>query len=321
MFPWALEAEMIKMKKNKREINVEVLVGLFVSGALLALGIFTIVLGGTTLFKTHYQIEVLFDEIGGLQEGDGVYMRGKQIGYVKQTLLEPKDVRVVLTLDEPVVFRNDYRIEVMSASMLGGKYLRLDLGHPASNLLPEGAKLLGESPVDVMANFNMAVDSMQQMLAAVGAGEGTLGRLLSDDTLYKQVLELNQGLLGFMGKIKSADGTFNRLISDPSVYVQTEQLLGRLNHVVGQIEQGEGLLGQLLNEKSTTIDDMEFAVAELATLMAQLNSTNGTIGKLINDPALYEESTELVGEARATMDDLRETSPLRSFGSVIFGAF
>ena len=309
------------MKKNKREVNVEVLVGLFVSVALLALGIFTIVLGGTTLLKSHYQVEVLFDEIGGLQEGEGVYMRGKQIGYVKQTLLEPKSVRVVLTLDKPVLFRNDYRIDVMSASMLGGKYLRLDLGHPASDPLPEGAQLLGESPVDVMANFNTAVEGMQQMLAAVGAGEGTLGRLLSDETLYNQIVEMNTGFLGFIRKMEAADGTFNRLIHDPAVYVQAEQLLARLNQVTGQIEEGEGLVGQLLNEKTTTIDDLELAVAELATVIQQLNSTNGTIGKLINDPALYDESTELIGEARATMDDLRETSPLRSFGSVIFGAF
>ena len=309
------------MKKNKREVNVEVLVGLFVSVALLALGIFTIVLGGTTLLKSHYQVEVLFDEIGGLQEGEGVYMRGKQIGYVKQTLLEPKSVRVVLTLDKPVLFRNDYRIDVMSASMLGGKYLRLDLGHPASDPLPEGAQLLGESPVDIMANFNTAVEGMQQMLAAVGAGEGTLGRLLSDETLYNQIVEMNTGFLGFIRKMEAADGTFNRLIHDPAVYVQAEQLLARLNQVIGQIEEGEGLVGQLLNEKTTTIDDLELAVAELATVIQQLNSTNGTIGKLINDPALYDESTELIGEARATMDDLRETSPLRSFGSVIFGAF
>ena len=158
-------------------MNVEVLVGLFVSGALVALGIFTIVLGGTTLLKSNYQVEVLFDEIGGLQEGEGVYMRGKQIGYVKKTVLESKSVRVFLTLDEPVIFRSDYQIDVMSSSMLG-KYLRLDLGHPASDPLPDEALLLGKSPIDVMANFNTAVDSMQQMLAAVGAGQGTLGRLL-----------------------------------------------------------------------------------------------------------------------------------------------
>ena len=60
-----LIVEIIKMKRNKREVNIEVLVGLFVSGALVALGIFTIVLGGTSLLKTQYQVEVIFNEIGG----------------------------------------------------------------------------------------------------------------------------------------------------------------------------------------------------------------------------------------------------------------
>ena len=60
---------------------------------------------------------------------------------------------------------------------------------------------------------------------------------------------------------------------------------------------------------------------ELGMVMHQINSTNGTIGKLINDPTLYNESSDLIGETRATVDDLRETSPLRSFGSLIFGAF
>ena len=78
-------------------------------------------LGGTTLLKSNYQVEVLFDEIGGLQEGEGVYMRGKQIGYVKKTVLESK-VSGVLTLDEPVIFRSDYQIDVMSSSMLGNIY-------------------------------------------------------------------------------------------------------------------------------------------------------------------------------------------------------
>lgn len=309
------------MKRNKREVNIEVLVGLFVSGALVALGIFTIVLGGTSLLKTQYQVEVIFNEIGGLQEGEGVYMRGKQVGYVKETILEPNNVRVILTLDKPITFFTDYRIDVMTSSMLGGKYLRLDLGQSESEVLPAGKVLIGETPVDVMVNLNIAIEGMQEMLASVSRGEGTLGKLLGDETLYHQLLELNTGLLLIMKDMELADGTFNRLLHDPSIYVQAEQLLGRLNNVVGQIDNGEGLIGQLINKKTTAIDDLELAMEELGMVLHQINSTNGTIGKLINDPTLYDESSDLIGETRATVDDLRETSPLRSFGSLIFGAF
>ena len=282
------------MKRNKREVNIEVLVGLFVSGALVALGIFTIVLGGTSLLKTQYQVEVIFNEIGGLQEGEGVYMRGKQVGYVKETILEPNNVRVILTLDKPITFRTDYRIDVMTSSMLGGKYLRLDLGQSESEVLPAGEVLVGETPVDVMVNLNIAIEGMQEMLASVSRGEGTLGKLLGDETLYHQLLELNTGLLLIMKDMELADGTFNRLLHDPSIYVQAEQLLGRLNNVVGQIDDGEGLIGQLINKKTTAIDDLELAMQEFGMVMHQINSTNGTIGKLINDPTLYDESLSLI---------------------------
>lgn len=309
------------MKNRKREVNLEVLVGLFLSVALLALGVFTIVLGGNSLLKEHYSIEVFFEEIGGLQEGEGVYLRGKQIGYVKATELLPQEVRVVLELDQPVTFREDYRIEVMSASMLGGKFLELYLGDPSGKPLGAGVFLRGEHPVDVMENLNVAVSSLQQIMVTFGSGEGTLGKLMTDETLYNQLLELNTGLLGFMKQVEAQDGSFARFMREPDLYNETTALMRRLNGLVERVEAGEGVIGQLMTEETTAIEQLEFTVAQLGMIMGQLNSTNGTLGKLINDPQLYDEGAGLVEEARATMDDLRETSPLRSFGSVLFGAF
>lgn len=309
------------MRNKKREVNVEVLVGLFLSVALLALGVFTIVLGGNSLLKEHYSVEVFFDEIGGLQEGEGVYLRGKQIGYVKTTELLPREVRVVLELDHPVTFRENYRVEVMSASMLGGKFLQLYLGDPAGEPLEPDTHLIGEQPVDVMENLNLAVSSLQQIMMTFGSGEGTLGKLMTDETLYNQLLELNTGLLGFMKQLQTQDGSFARLMRDPDLYIEAEALISRLNRLAEGVEEGEGLIGQLMTEETRAIEQLEFTMAQLGMMMGQLNSTNGTLGKLINDPQLYDEGTELMEEARATMDDLRETSPLRSFGSVLFGAF
>jgi len=36
---------------------------------------------------------------------------------------------------------------------------------------------------------------------------------------------------------------------------------------------------------------------------------------------LYTSATELVDEAHATIDNLRETSPITTFSSIFFGAF
>ena len=70
--------------------------------------------------------------------------------------------------------------------------------------------------------------------------------------------------------------------------------------------------------------------AEKATWMAleaiQALGGNGYIndyptGRLLRDAKLYDETTLLVEDVRAAVDDLREASPIASFGSVLFGAF
>ena len=307
--------------QNKREVNVEVLVGLFLFVALIVLGIFTIVLGGNKLLQPHYDVEVVFSEIGGLQEGEGVYLRGKQIGYVKETILKQEQVDVTLSLDVPIEFHRGYRIEVMSASMLGGKYIKIDPGKYESPLISMDEPLLGELPVDVMAEFNTALHNLQTMMGAMGEGKGTLGSLLADDTLYKELVALTENVNQISGKIALGEGTIGRLVKDPSLYTQAEEVFGGLQALLARVESGEGLAGEFFTEDSDILAELRQASAEMNSAMRQLNSTNGTLGKLMQDPALYDEATGLMKAARGTVDDLRESSPLRSFGSVVFGAF
>ena len=45
------------------------------------------------------------------------------------------------------------------------------------------------------------------------------------------------------------------------------------------------------------------------------------LGRLVNDDGLYEQIEGIVEEARAALDDVRETSPVVTFTSIFFGAF
>jgi phospholipid/cholesterol/gamma-HCH transport system substrate-binding protein len=307
--------------QNKREVNVEVLVGLFLFIALIVLGIFTIALGGNKLLQPHYDVEVIFGEIGGLQEGEGVYLRGKQIGYVKETILKQEQVDVTLSLDLLIEFHRGYRIEVMSTSMLGGKYIKIDPGKYESPVISMDEPLIGEMPVDVMAEFNTALHSLQTMMGAMGEGQGTLGKLLADDTLYQELVVLTENVNQISSKIAQGEGTMGRLVQDQSLYIQAEDVLAGVQSLLAHVESGEGLIGEFFTEDSDMLLELRQASVEINSAMRQLNSTNGTLGKLMRDPALYDEAAGLMKTARGTVDDLRESSPLRSFGSVVFGAF
>ena len=287
----------------KKNINTQIIVGSFLFIMIIALGVFTIILGGSKVLKNQYNYEIIFNDIGGLQEGDGVFLRGKKIGYVKNTILNSDNVNVVLSLDMPIVFYENYKIEVASASMLGGKILNIDLGQLHLNQLSKTETLYGTDPIDIMADFHIAVHNLKNILNVILEEEGTLGKLIFDDGIYLALEKLADGSGKILAKIDSGEGTIGKLLVNDSLYNDTEKLVDNFNKVTERVASGSGPLGQLLSEENKVIDDLQQAVNELNIALVKLNSTNSTIGKLLNDSELYDEGTKII-------DDVRK-SPLR----------
>ena len=287
----------------KKNINTQIIVGSFLFIMIIVLGVFTIILGGSKVLKNQYNYEIIFNDIGGLQEGDGVFLRGKKIGYVKNTILNSDNVNVVLSLDVPIVFYENYKIEVASASMLGGKILNIDLGQLHLNQLSKTETLYGTDPINIMADFHIAVHNLKNILDVILEEEGTLGKLIFDDGIYLALEKLADGSGKILAKIDSGEGTIGKLLVNDSLYNDTEKLVDNFNKVTERVVSGSGPLGQLLSEENKVIDDLQQAVNELNIALVKLNSTNSTIGKLLNDSELYDEGTKII-------DDVRK-SPLR----------
>ena len=62
-------------------------------------------------------------------------------------------------------------------------------------------------------------------------------------------------------------------------------------------------------------------MANIEEITRKINQGDGTVARLVNDDDLYKEIQRTISDARAALDDLRETSPITTFSSVFFGAF
>ena len=90
---------------------------------------------------------------------------------------------------------------------------------------------------------------------------------------------------------------------------------------VWNLADGKGTLGQLMSGDEMAFEDLEASLANIRSITDSINEGEGTLGRLVRDAKLYDETTLLVEDIRAAVDDLREASPITSFGSVLFGAF
>jgi phospholipid/cholesterol/gamma-HCH transport system substrate-binding protein len=307
--------------RHKNDLSIEVLVGLFMFIVLIALGIFTIVLSRQNFLQEKYPLTVLFDHVGGLREGDQVFLRGTKVGVIKSTYINGNKVVVQTDLEVPVEFREGYKVEVVASSMLGGKLLKIYEGPPQAEPIPRNTPILGEPPVDILEELGSAVGEFKEMTRKISAGEGTLGRLLSDDEMYESMKVLVSSLRDASMKLSSGEGTIGKLINDPSVYNDLQSIASNLSSVSERLATGEGTLGKLLSEDDALYADVAGAAKNIRSITDQMAAGEGTLGKLMTDDAVYAEVQKLIEDLRAALDDMRETSPVTSFGSVVFGAF
>ncbi|MFT5239233.1 MAG: phospholipid/cholesterol/gamma-HCH transport system substrate-binding protein [Candidatus Promineifilaceae bacterium] len=333
------------MKKSgqARELLVETVVGLFILLIFVGVGLFTIVLSKDYWFRDVFKVHAQFDDVVGLRDGDSVVVRGMKVGNVNEILLKTNSVVVTMLLETDIEIREGYSIRIMPASVLGGQYLHIDQGPFGSKQLPQDMLFDGQTPPDLMNEAALLVSELRERLfdggiiddlerttkafrvvvERIDSGEGTIGKLLSgDETLYTEMVDTMETVSRIAKRIDSGKGTLGKLFSeDTTIYDNLIASTDTLANVMKQLEDGKGTLGKLLSEDDALYTDLHDTVKSLKSVAEKIERGEGLIGKLANDETLYTDIQEVVGEARATLDDFRESSPVVTFSSIFFGAF
>jgi len=299
------------MKKEwvAKELTMEVVVGAFMVMVLLGLCYFTIVLSRENIFTgAGLQREIIFNEIMGLSKGDRVMVHGMTVGKVKRFVLADDGVHVFILLEEPLEIKKDYNVTVITASILGGRYLQIDPGTHTAERLPDGVKLRGTDPNDLVEDTAAVVNSIKKALDEGGIVDN-----------FKQIMA---NLKNISERVNAGKGTIGRLLSDDDkMYRDLSDTVASVKNLAERIEKGEGTIGKLMSADDKMYRDLKEAVESFKNIVTGIEKGEGMIGKLMKDEKLYKEVESLVNEARATIDDFRETAPITTFTSIFFGAF
>ena len=112
-----------------------------------------------------YELRAQFDRVDGLETGSDVRISGIRVGQVTGQTLDPETFRaqVRFTVREDVELPLDTSAAVVSASLLGGKYLQLVPGGDPDVLEPGDEITLTQSSVNLE-------DLIGQMIFSTGSG-------------------------------------------------------------------------------------------------------------------------------------------------------
>lgn len=301
---------------------------ILVSLLLLALGIFYV--GQVShVFGDRYRLVTLMNSAAGLVPGAAVQVAGQNVGQVENIQwIEPEErqelgasVAVQLSVDRAVQaqIRSDSRARVRTQGLLGDRVIDIRPGSPDADVLQPGDTVPSEEPVDyeevlkdaagAVGGLSRLTQRLEELTRRMLAGEGSLGQLVVDTTLYRELTLLSGSLGRFLRRANRGEGSLGRLLTEDRLYEEMVRVTARLDTLTAGVASGRGTLGRLVASDSLYRELREVA-SRSNELLRGLQEGRGAVGRLMTEDEAYEALLKNLADLNALLQEIR-TDPHR----------
>ncbi len=270
---------------------------LVLAGIILFLAALFAIANRSFLFKETFLIQSRYTSVAGLSAGAAVQYQGVNIGRVDAVRLPDRpggkiEVTLAIGVSARHVITKNTQAQIKSDGIVGNQIVVLvtpadDMGE----LIEDGDIIPGVDPFDLfeitdralesVQNFEKAATTFDEIMQDVRRGQGTLGKIVTDTTLYHNF-------------VRTATETQN-------------------------------LMASMADNATSLVALADEATQGVKTLLDKLEHGEGTVARLVNDPALYEEFLAsadtmhaIMSEVRVVLGHLEETSNWGALGAYRF---
>jgi phospholipid/cholesterol/gamma-HCH transport system substrate-binding protein len=333
------------MPKTRSLAWSELKIGVMAVVAVALTALLVIAVGGASGFAwERYELKTSFADVQGLKSGAIVRIAGVEVGKVTSVELSGAGVEVGLSIKKENRSRvtSNSRASIGSMSLLGEPLIDVSAASTGTPLKDGDSIQSVKPPVqfnDVAASANDGIVTATALLKDIRAGKGTVGKLFTDEALYKELNAFVESANAVTASINHGRGTLGKLTNDPRAYDELNASLANLRQVTDRINAGEGSLGQLLKDdklaKSLTAtssnfeqisgrltradntagklltekelyDRMNATVTHLEQLTKNLNDGEGTAGQLLHNKEMYDNMNSAANELKGLISDIRK---------------
>ncbi|HEU0227427.1 MAG TPA: MlaD family protein [Arachidicoccus soli] len=313
------------------KINNETKIGALTIVAIVFLFLGFNFLKGKSIFKNGFYLYAKFPESKGIVGSNPVFINGFQAGTVSEVSAS-KDLKEILV---EIKLNQDYNIPDSSlaninSNPLGTSSVEITLGKSTKFLsskdtlitsltpgflgmvgsqikpLAEQAKNTLQDFDSVMLNINQILDStgkenLQQII--VNLNNITQG-LVTTTHSFNEALNFQTG--AFAGIVRNFDDFSKNLAANN----------GKLDSIMTNMQKTTNNLSEA--DIKGVMDKLKGSVDSLNLVFAKINSTDGTLGAIINSKELYNNLNTTTNSLRILLDDLR-VHPKRYVNISVFG--
>ncbi len=279
--------------------------------------------GGTSIFERKGQFVCYFRNVNGLVRGSPVWMSGVEVGNVRSVsfvnLDSLRQVKVVCRVKKSVwpMLTEDAEVMLGTIGLVGDKYLEIIPGTKGKPVINKMDAIGTRDAGDAIAMFKAGEEAIDEAKSVV-------------DNLDSALARMNRG-----------EGTLGQLATDDQLYHNLTELAARLTRLTADMQQNQERIVSSLEKTATTVerlsdqvnsntgtigklvndpqlyDNLSTTAAHLDTILHKLNTAEGSLGLLVSDTALYVEMTELLVRINNLVTDI-EKNPRKYFKFSVF---
>lgn len=306
-------------------------------GTLTAIAITLLILGfnflkGRSIFKTGYFLYAKYPDAKGLMISNPVYINGYQVGSVFDIENEDDNLKNIIVA---IKLKSSYNIPVNSVASikenpLGAPSIRIRLGND-TKFLQSGDSLITASSAGLLGEIGNKLspigDQLKVTLVSLDSTLRNISSIFNPNTkhnLQEVIVNINKttaslavSSVAIQQMLDKQSGAIAQTMNNVNSF--TKNLADnneKITKTVGNVEAATDKLAK--SDLNGTVSQLKASIEKLNNILGKLNSTDGSIGLLMNDKTLYNNLTNTVRSANILMDDLR-THPKRYVNISVFG--
>jgi phospholipid/cholesterol/gamma-HCH transport system substrate-binding protein len=302
-------------------------VGLMACVALGILGVIVFLLAGTnTFFKSTSDIYTYFDDSAATAVASPVTLNGITVGKVTKVVLsgsnQPgKIIRVTMQVEDQYLtaIPVDSHAEITAGNLLGAKYINIKKGRSQQTMVKEGVvpSIDVATIDDVVKQGNTTLTALQSIVVKVGAivddiqsGKGTIGKILEDETLYNKAM-------GIVDGFQKATDSINAIISDDKnsvgkllhdngeIYNQLHTTVTKVNGLIDDFDKGDGSVGKLMKDPAL-FNDLHKTLESFNQILTDINAGKGSVGKILKSDELSDQIKGTIARLDVMLDKINK---------------
>jgi phospholipid/cholesterol/gamma-HCH transport system substrate-binding protein len=304
-----------------------------ISSAILVWGLSY--LKGNDIFSRSDDYHVIYESIDGLSRSNDVLLSGYKIGQVKNIRFMPDHTGrlfVTFSIDASVKIPVNSVAQIVSSDIMGTRAIRIILSD-FDEFHNENDTIRGAVEADLKEQVSMQVlplkNKAEELLSTLDSAITGLA-FIFDENAQRNFSESFENINRTISNIEHTTADLQNLVSLEKESISS--IISNINNITGTFSRNSDELANTLQNLSALSDSLAriqisplysnllSATEQLGVVMARLESTDNTLGNLLNDDHLYYSISQLSDNLNLLMNDIR-INPERylNFSAIDFG--